>query len=364
MVPCLNSALTLGPCLRSLKNQDYPGEIDIIVVDNGSTDDTSRIAAEAGVRVVTCPERGRGRARNTGAAQARFELLAFIDSDVVLSPTWLRIMSQEFYHPMISAGASRIIPAGQSSLLQDYRLELSLVRYGEKMVPRFFNYFSPPVLNSAAMMIRTQLFRKLGGFDESLSRFEDTDFSYRLFFSGGHYFFTTHTDAFVYFSGSLWAYFRRALSEGKEEENFFSKWTELDQPGTRLRLFRDRQKLGRKMPEHVRFLHYLLNVVRGVGTLAGKLTSQPRDSMSFAIQKVSAHTLLTLQASGSEAFGLSPYARVISFDHEDVWLSRFSETPRRLTKIRFRDLLRSGKLSGMDNELVLELLQSGVVTAR
>ena len=58
--------------------------VEVLVVDNGSTDDTTEVATACGARVVAEPRRGVARARNTGAAAARAQVLVFMDADVLL----------------------------------------------------------------------------------------------------------------------------------------------------------------------------------------------------------------------------------------------------------------------------------------
>src|SRR5579863_2013809 len=82
VVPTRNSATTLRVCLESLRDQTHPCEI--IVVDNGSSDETCVIAQELADHVVACgPE--RSAQRNAGAALSAAPIIGFIDSDMIVS---------------------------------------------------------------------------------------------------------------------------------------------------------------------------------------------------------------------------------------------------------------------------------------
>src|SRR4051794_28348910 len=84
IVPTRNSSSTLAACLRSVRGQTWP-EVELIVVDNSSTDKTREVARqEADEVIVAGPE--RSAQRNAGAAAARGEFLVFIDSDMQLEP--------------------------------------------------------------------------------------------------------------------------------------------------------------------------------------------------------------------------------------------------------------------------------------
>ena len=89
IVCSFNGAATLRACLESLTKLNYP-EYEILLVDDGSTDDTAQIAAEfPNVRYIHQPNRGLSAARNTGAAAARGEVFVYTDSDCMADVDWL-----------------------------------------------------------------------------------------------------------------------------------------------------------------------------------------------------------------------------------------------------------------------------------
>ncbi len=110
VVPALNEERYIGRCLNSLKDQDYAGEYEIIVVDNGSQDGTASVVREAGVRLVECPQRGVSYARQVGAEAAKGEIVVQADADTLYPRWWLkRIRSQFDRHPEAAAVAGPFI---------------------------------------------------------------------------------------------------------------------------------------------------------------------------------------------------------------------------------------------------------------
>jgi len=103
IVPVYNGAETLDACLEALVGQAYPREqFEVIVVNDGSTDETPQIAARYPVRLINLgSNEGRIVARNTGARAARFENLVFNDARVIPERDLLTKVSRRGYEPLL-----------------------------------------------------------------------------------------------------------------------------------------------------------------------------------------------------------------------------------------------------------------------
>jgi glycosyltransferase involved in cell wall biosynthesis len=88
VVAAYDEAAHLGRLLRSLMEQTEPPR-EVVVVDDGSGDDTARIATDHGAIVVRTEHRGAAEARNAGVARASGEIIVFIDADMVAGPTYV-----------------------------------------------------------------------------------------------------------------------------------------------------------------------------------------------------------------------------------------------------------------------------------
>lgn len=95
VIPARNDAAMLARCLDSLAGQRRPPD-EIVVVDNGSTDDTRAVAEAGGARVVWEPIPGIPRASSAGLDAARGDLVARIDADSVCPPEWLERITSAF----------------------------------------------------------------------------------------------------------------------------------------------------------------------------------------------------------------------------------------------------------------------------
>jgi GT2 family glycosyltransferase len=106
-----NGGRTLGQCLRSLQALDYP-DYEVIVVDDGSKDDTREILARfPDVRAIHQPNRGLSVARNVGLQAARGEVVAYTDSDCFADPDWLTLLVYQLQRTAAAAvGGPNLTP--------------------------------------------------------------------------------------------------------------------------------------------------------------------------------------------------------------------------------------------------------------
>jgi glycosyltransferase involved in cell wall biosynthesis len=114
IVPVFNYAEFVGQALDSALNQSYP-EVDVLVVDDGSTDETPHVLETYGdsIRVVTQDHRGLSAARNTGLRETRHELVAFLDADDVLQPSMVSVL----HGTLTLMGESHALAAGANAYI-------------------------------------------------------------------------------------------------------------------------------------------------------------------------------------------------------------------------------------------------------
>src|SRR5207247_3830534 len=106
-----NGASTIRDTLEALRDLDYPA-FEVIVVNDGSTDETGQIASTYPYRVINEENQGLSRARNTGIAAATGEMVAFIDDDAYPDPHWLRFLALSFMEDDYAAvGGPNLAPS-------------------------------------------------------------------------------------------------------------------------------------------------------------------------------------------------------------------------------------------------------------
>lgn len=103
IIPAYNEEKYIGNCLQSIRNQKFK-DYELIVVDNNSTDNTSKIAVSFGARVVKEPKQGMTPARERGFREAKADIIARTDADTIVSPNWLKTINDTFKkHPEVIA---------------------------------------------------------------------------------------------------------------------------------------------------------------------------------------------------------------------------------------------------------------------
>jgi len=106
-----NGSRTIRGCMESLQKLDYPNK-EIIVINDGSTDDLIKIVAEYPVRLISTPNRGLSSARNTGLANAKGEIIAYLDDDAYPDSHWLQYLASAYkYSSHAGIGGPNLPPA-------------------------------------------------------------------------------------------------------------------------------------------------------------------------------------------------------------------------------------------------------------
>ncbi len=184
IVPVWNGAAVIDKCLQAIRDQSCPPEqVEIIVVDNGSSDDTvSRLGATVGVRVIEEPTPGSYAARNAGLRAATGEWVAFTDADCAVSRDWLR-------HALDAAAQ----PAAAPLNVYTGPIELERAPDGEQGAYLYEKTFSFDQKKYAALgrcvtanwFCRRTLFDHVGLFDERLKSGGDVEMASRVCAVGG-----------------------------------------------------------------------------------------------------------------------------------------------------------------------------------
>lgn len=177
IVPAKNAQKTIGPCLRALKAQqglDCP--VEIIVVDDGSSDNTAEVAQQFDVTVVRQQNSGPASARNAGALEAHGEIIAFTDADCEPASDWLQQLTAPFSDNEV-VGVKGAYKTRQNSLVARFVQQEYESKYERLLKQERIDF-----IDTYSAAYRREIFIENGGFNPEfpIPSVEDQEFSFRL----------------------------------------------------------------------------------------------------------------------------------------------------------------------------------------
>ncbi|HSS13490.1 MAG TPA: glycosyltransferase [Rhizomicrobium sp.] len=176
IVPTFNGRDTIARCLDALMHQDWDGAMEIIVVDDGSSDGTMDVVrAFPGVISLCQRNAGPAAARNRGVRAARGEVLVFTDDDCRPLPDFVRRLVGPLRENAAIVGAKGTYLSQQPGLVARFRQIEYEERYCIMQRHRHIDF-----IDTYAAAFRKDAFNQVGGFDESMLASEDVDLSFRL----------------------------------------------------------------------------------------------------------------------------------------------------------------------------------------
>jgi poly-beta-1,6 N-acetyl-D-glucosamine synthase len=201
VVPAYNEGLVIQAAVRSLLSLDYPN-YEIIVIDDGSTDDTyekamtvARESHDIPVRVITKRNGGKAEALNTGMSLAHGEFILNMDGDTKLSGNTLRVCIRHFENPRIGAVAGNVKVLNRENIWSriqalEYVEGLAMARKAQSFM-RTVNIIPGPL-----GMFRKSVLQQAGGYDHDTFA-EDCDLTLKLLMRGWHIAYEPHAIAWV-----------------------------------------------------------------------------------------------------------------------------------------------------------------------
>ena len=216
-----NGAKTLRECLVGLLELDYP-DFEVVVVDDGSTDDTAAIASAFPVRVITSGGQGLSDARNRGLQASTGEIVAYLDDDAHPDPHWLtHIATTLSTTEHAGVGGPNIAPADAGFVARCVDRAPGLpthVLIDDRVAEHI------PGCN---MAFRRDRLEAIGGFDTQFrTAGDDVDVCWRLQERGWTLGFNAGAVAFHHRRDSVRGYLRQQFGYGKAEALLERKWPE------------------------------------------------------------------------------------------------------------------------------------------
>src|SRR5215831_17491489 len=214
-----NGARTLRQCLDALVSLDYPN-YEVILVNDGSTDDTPAIAQDYPVRLINQPNMGLSAARNVGLAASNGSIVAYLDDDAFPHCYWLRYLAAAFDRSThVGIGGPNLPPAGDGLVA-----ECVAAAPGNPLHVLLSDEIAEHI-PGCNMAYRKEALRAIDGFD---TRFrtagDDVDLCWRLQDQGWTIGFCPVAVVWHHRRNSIRAYWKQQYGYGKAEAQLDDKW--------------------------------------------------------------------------------------------------------------------------------------------
>jgi glycosyltransferase involved in cell wall biosynthesis len=210
VIPAYHAESTIGQAVeQSFAQAREPLEIEVIVVDDGSKDDTAKVAESAGATVIRQENAGPAAARNRGWESATGQVICFTDSDCIPVADWLENLLDGFNESQVGAVAGSYEIANTNSWLARW-VHREIVERHRKM-PGFIRAFG-----SYNLAIPRYVLRATGGFNPTYRQAsgEDNDFSYRIIKEGWRIAFRPQAKVAHYHPEKVWKYLLEQYRHG------------------------------------------------------------------------------------------------------------------------------------------------------
>jgi glycosyltransferase involved in cell wall biosynthesis len=211
VIPAYNAARTIGECLTALAAQTVPPSVyEVIVVDDGSSDDTAAIAEQHGARVLRQANRGPAAARNRGVDAARGEVILFTDADCAPAADWIEQMLAPLDDPQIT-GSKGVYRTRQRSLAARFIQIEYEDRYDYTAKHAYIDF-----IDTYAAAYRREVLVASGGFSTRFpfASVEDQELSFRLARAGHRMLFNPRAVVYHQHPESWLHYARRKFKIG------------------------------------------------------------------------------------------------------------------------------------------------------
>lgn len=209
IVPAYNAAQTLPACLTALHSQTQPPD-EIIVVDDGSQDQTAALARAYGAQALAQPHCGPAAARNLGLRQAIGDIVLFTDADCEPEAAWVAEMLRPFADARVVG-----VKGSYRTRQQEHVAQLVQCEFEERF-DRLERLETIDFIDAYSAAFRVAALRETGGFDSAFPRAdsEDAELSYRLARAGCRLVFNRQAIVYHQHPNTWWAYMQRKIRFG------------------------------------------------------------------------------------------------------------------------------------------------------
>ncbi len=210
VIPLYNSASTINKTIEACLKQELPGiDVEIIVIDDGSTDGGAEVAERFPVKVIRQPNSGPAAARNKGWKAANGGIVFFTDSDCIPRKDWIAKLMEGYESAEVGGAGGTYDIMNKNNFLASSIHEEIVIRHRKQ--PKTVNY-----LGAFNLSYRKAVLEEVGGFNEDYKRAsgEDNDLAYRVTKRGYKLSFVKDSAVAHYHPDRLFSYLKQQFWHG------------------------------------------------------------------------------------------------------------------------------------------------------
>jgi len=230
VIPCFNAAGTIATQLEALGGQRWSEPWEIIISDNGSTDETWTVVERYGgrlpnLRVIDSSDKcGAAHARNVGAQAASGDALVFCDADDEVAPGWVAAIGKALSEHDFVASRFEGGKLNEPWVLQSHRCPQQ-TGIQEYKYPPFL-----PHAGGCGLGIKRSLHILVGGFDEDILFLDDTDYCWRVQLAGAELHFVPDAVIHIRYRDTIGGIYHQARLWAKQNVYLYKKYRPLGMP--------------------------------------------------------------------------------------------------------------------------------------
>lgn len=231
IIPCLNEAETISTQLNALAEQDWSEPWEVIIADNGSTDETLGIVEQykdplPNLKIIDASGRkGASFARNMGVKASKGELIVFCDADDEVAPGWLAAMAKgisKYGFVASRLDARKLSDRDALKAKGNRRQRDGLIKY------YYTDYF--PHASTQSLGIKRSIHESINGFDENMLSCEDCDYCWRVQLTGNKLYFVPEALVNIRHQSRPDKRYRQARNWGEHDVMLHKKFRPLGLP--------------------------------------------------------------------------------------------------------------------------------------
>ncbi len=231
IIPCFNAADTIAVQLEALAKQQWSEPWEVIVSDNGSTDESVAIVEQykeklPNLRIVdSSDQRGAAHARNVGARAATGSALAFCDADDEVASSWLASMGEALSKYDFVGCRMEYNKLNEPWMLKYRTSHRQVDALPEQRYPPYL-----PYTPSSALGIKRSVHEAIGGFDTTVPQLEDIDYCWRIQVAGTELHFVPEAVVHYRYRSTIGGLFHQARLWGKFSIFLYKRYRPLGMP--------------------------------------------------------------------------------------------------------------------------------------